>query len=331
MARIVSDDRSPFDELLRSPFSDPPATKETRSSSARWPVVAGIALGAVAVLLGYVVATGSESAIAATTTLAAAATTAVPTTSGGAVADAVDFPPGFVPLTEMLAAKPEYTIEIGDDLVVGFTTATRRGFEQISGFDGGDWMLETAAGTEVAATGTAFDYGVPGNFSVRFPAVGGSIPTRVKLVGLWRADNRHGIVDVPWSGPPFEGGGVEIDLGGGISVSLDHIALDENGGEVTWALQGVGGPGGVVQLFISEGGTANPTTIYYDNGAGFDPFGGSRLAGAATDGVVVLSRQETGVDGGTSDRVSIEATVTLVASTPADAEFDLSDLPGLEH
>lgn len=327
----MSDDPSAFHELLRSPFGDSPVHKEGRPSTSPWLLVAGIAIGAIAVLFGYLLASSPEQATAASTT---AAGSTVPPTTGPTttVVETVAFPPGFVAVTDMLAAKPEYVVDLGDELVLGFTTATRRGFEQTSGFDGGDWVLETASGDEIASISTSFDYGVPGNFSVRFPAVGDSTPTRVKLVALWRADVRDEVVAVPWGGaPPFETGGVDVDLGGGISASLDRITLDEGGGEVAWSLQGTGDPGGVVQVFISEGGTSNPATIYYDSGGGFNPFGGPPLGDAALEGVEMLTRQETGVDGGESDVLSVDVNVTLVASTQANAEFDLAGIPGLEH
>ena len=36
-------------------------------------------------------------------------------------------------------------IDVGEQLIIAFTTATRRGFEGTGGFQGGDWLLETAA------------------------------------------------------------------------------------------------------------------------------------------------------------------------------------------
>jgi hypothetical protein len=331
VAGTVSDDRSPFDELLQSPFGEPSARREPRQAGAPWPLVVGIAIGAVAVLAGYLMASGAEATPAATTAGVASSTTTSTTTAAASVDGTVAFPPGFVPITELLAAKPEYAFDLGDDLVVGFTTATRRGFEQTNGFDGGDWVLETAAGEQIAAVGTTFDFGVPGNFSVHFPGAAESVPAGVKLVSLWNEDFRASSVDVPWTGPPFETGGLRIQFDDGISVTLDRITLDDTSGEVAWSIQGVDGPGGLVQVFISDGSVPNPTPLYYDSGGSFDPFGISPLAGAAVQGVETLMPAEGGGDAGYPEVLSVDVSLNLVGSTPTDAEFDLAGLPGLEH
>jgi hypothetical protein len=295
--------------------------------------VAGIAVGALALTGGYIAASddGSTQTTATTTTVAAATSTPVTT----AVPDdtPVAFPPGFAEVVDMIGIKPEYMIDTGDELVIAFTTATRRGFEGTETFDGGDWVLETAGGDELRARGVSRSIAVAGTFSVQFAKEGEVVPESLRLTNRWELDFRNGSTEIPFTGTPFEVAGVAVDLGSDVSLVIESLSLDENGAEVAWSLEGAGDHGATVDLFLQVGGDNAASAFYFDTGGGFNPFDPfdtfdpSELAG---DGVLVLNRQEDG-GGSLEGPLSIEVNATVVGTIPADLTFDLQGLPGLER
>lgn len=327
----MSGDHPSLDGLLQSPFDPLPSESSGGPGQAWWPIVAGVAIGALAVLAGYLLTSGDSSAAATTSTsTTTTSTTSGPTTTVAPAETPVAFPAGFVEVTEMIGIKPEYIIDAGDQLVVAFTSATRRGFESTEGFDGGDWILETSAGEELTASGITTSVAVPGGFSVQFPKEGEVVPQRMRLVTRWEIDRREGRLEIPFTGVPFEVGGNSIDLGAGIAVSLDRITLSEFDGEVEWSLAGAGERGGGVDLVITVGSELSPTAVYFPRVGGFNFFGGgAALDDIATEGTLPLTRQDQ--DGTREDTVSIEVFVTLVGTLPADAVFDLADVPGLDR
>lgn len=331
----MNDEQSPFDELMRSPFD--PASGESRPSRRRvpWELVAGIAVGAVAMIGGYVVASDDAPTQAITTT-----TTIATTTSSLATTAPVDtpvvFPPGFVEVTDMIGIKPEYMIDTGDELVIAFTTATRRGFEATEGFDGGDWVLETASGEELHASGITSSVAVAGSFSVQFAKEGEVTPERIRLTSRWELDYRGGSAEIPFTGIPFEAAEVAVDLGAGVSLVLERLSLGQTDGEVAWSLDGAGDRGAVINVYLLVGGGQSPSAVYsgsgdrsFGGGGFFDPFIAFDPSDLATEGVLTLTWSDAG--GSSQDPLSIEVSATVVGTIAADLAFDLQGLPGLER
>ena len=319
----MSDEQSPFDELLRSPWAPTPGEPGGKGRRAPWSLVAGIAIGALAVIGGYAVASGGDATSAGTTTTTTEVVlTSTPSTGLPVSEVPVDFPEGFVPVSDMTAVKPEYMVDTGDQLIIAFTTATRRGLTSSGGFDGGDWVLTTATGAELTSSGIVYNTAVVGGFSVQFDKEGDVTPRQLRLVDTWAMDSRDSTVEEPFTGIPTELSDIEIDLGGGVSLSLD-LSLGESDGEATWTLDGAGDRGGSVQVFVVIGDQQNPSAYYFDNGSTFDF--GSGVGDIATQGVTNLTRQEIG--GVAADTMSINATVTLIGTLPVDATFDLEGLP----
>ena len=149
----MSDEQSPFDDIMRSPFDPAPGETSGAGRWFSWQLVVAVAIGALAVIGGYAIASRSDTAAGPSTTTTVVTTTAAPTTTSAAAAGPVDFPPGFVAVDEAIGIKPEYIVDAGDRLIVSFTSVTRRGFENPAGFQGGDWVLQTAAGDELTAAG----------------------------------------------------------------------------------------------------------------------------------------------------------------------------------
>ena len=326
----MSDERSPLDDLLRSPF-DPPKDQPAQSLRADWwPIVAGVAIGALAVLGGYLVASGGDTT---TAEISAATTTTTTTTDAPATTVApsegpISFPEGFVEVTDMVGIKPEYIVDSGDQLVVAFTSATRRGFEVFEDFDGGDWVLETSTGDELAASGITSSIAVPGGFSVQFPKDGTVVPERIRLLNRWEVDRRDGRIEIPFTGTPFETVDQVVDLGGGMAFNLDRLSLGDFDGEAEWSLRNAGERGGGVDLVVTVGGGNSPSAVYFERDGGFNPFGGQTLSDVASEGTITLTVQEQ--PGTESDTLLIDVMVTVVGSLPADAVFDLSNVPGLD-
>jgi len=318
----MSDEQSPFDELLRSPWAPTPGEPGGKGRRAPWSLVAGIAIGALAVIGGYAVASGGDATSAATTTTTEVVLTSTPSTGLPVSEVPVDFPEGFAQVDDMTAIKPEYMVDTGDQLIIAFTTATRRGLTSSGGFDGGDWVLTTAGGDELTSSGIVYNTAVVGGFSVQFDKEGDVTPRQLRLVDTWAMDSRDSTVEEPFTGVPTELSDIEIDLGGGVSLSLD-LSLGESDGEATWTLDGAGDRGGSVQVFVVIGDQQNPSAYYFDNGSTFDF--GSGVGDIATQGVTNLTRQEIG--GVAADTMSINATVTLIGTLPVDATFDLEGLP----
>jgi hypothetical protein len=325
----MSDDRSSFDELLRSPFAPAPGDPAGPGHRFSWQLVATIAVGALAIIVGYVVTGGEGTAVGATTTTTVVTTTQAPSTTV-ATEGPVDFPPGFVEVSDMIAIKPEYIIDTGDQLIVSFTTASRRGFEDAGGFYGGDWVLETAAGDELTAAGITSSPVVPGSFSVQFAKEGEVAPERMYLVSKWEVDHRDGSIEIPFTGTPFESSDISVDLGGGVVLTLDQLTIGETSGQATWSFDGAGDRGGVLSgLFVTVGPSSAPAAVYYQSDGGFDPFGGFDSADVATSGTSNLTRQ--GDAGTNEDTLSIQVSATLIGTLPADLSFDLAEVPGLDR
>jgi hypothetical protein len=329
----MSEDQSTFDDLMHSPLDSAGDDTPLTPARAPWSLVAAVAVGALAVVAGYL-ATSDDTAepTEIEPTAAVAVTTQSPasTTAVASLESDVELPAGYVEITEMAGIKPEYMIDTGEQLIIAFTTATRRGFEGSGGFQGGDWILETADGQELAASGIVTSVAVPGSFSVQFAKDGDVVPQRIRLLNRWELDFRDVSVELAFSGVPLEVTGTVADLGGGVTVTLDRVLLNDLDGEVAWSLSGAGELGGSVQLFVVVQGQLAPTAFYVPSDEGFNPFGVTELGDFATEGVLALRRLDPGgeVDG---ESIDVDISVALVGTLPADAEFDLQEIPGLDR
>ncbi len=301
-------------EILRSPLDEP------ERSGPWWPLLAGLVLGALAVIGGYAVAAGDEAPVSAS-----------PTTSAEAPSAPVDlaelpFPPGYEPLSDVVAAKPVSATRVGDELFISVTTVFRRGFDaQGVSLGGGSWVLETATGESLPSRGVVTDIGLEGVVSVVFPYPGDVGLARLILVERWERDGRDGSVTVPVVEATGERTDVPaIDLGGGVALEVTRLELTERSGSVDWRLAG-SSLGGDVAVFVRASQDGQDLAGYFPSG-GF--FFGEQVVRPITEGTVQLSRDQ-GLSGELSDATDlvIEATATLLTSFPADLSFDVSELP----
>lgn len=154
-----------FAELTRSPLDSPPDRRRPAHPRRRLPGwmtwLGGLLAGALLVGVGYVIGgSRSEPVIAATTTIAVAPPTTAPA--------AVPYPDGYVPVTDLIALRPEFHVTNGSQLLIGFSTAVRRGFDPAMSetFTGGRWELELEDGTIIPST--AYSIAPTGSVTVSF-------------------------------------------------------------------------------------------------------------------------------------------------------------------
>ena len=305
-----------FSEILRSPLAEPDR------GGPWWPLLAGIAVGALAVIGGYGVArSGGDLASPATTTIIQEST------SAAADVAEVPFPPGYEPLSESLAAKPDYAMRLGDELFIAVGTVFRRGFEVESGFlEGGEWVLETGAGEMISSDRVITNPDVPGVVSIVFPDPGDAGIARLRLVERWEPDERHGSATLPVESDVLgvRDKPVSVDLGGGVSLAITRLELTERGGSADWVLEGTV-LGGDVTVVVRVARDGQDLAIYFPAGGAFF---GPRVVSPGTEGTTPLSRDQAGsgtLDGATS--IGIEVNAALLTAFPADVTFDIGDLP----
>ena len=146
----------------------------------------------LAFVAGSLVAQSDDTTTADTLPQAASTTSAPPTTAVSLPAE-VAFPPGYEPITDLVAVKPTNGLEAHDTLFIAIDTAVRRGFEpsESAPFQSGRWSLETASGETLTSQGTVYDTTVPGTFSIVLPLEGRTevIPTRLILLERWARDD----------------------------------------------------------------------------------------------------------------------------------------------
>jgi hypothetical protein len=305
-----------FSEILRSPLDEP------ERPGPWWPVLAGLVLGALAVIGGYAVAASGDDAVAGVPTTTTTGETALPSVG---VSD-LPFPPGYEPISDVVAAKPEYATRVGDELFVAVTTVFRRGFDaQGVSLDAGSWVLETATGEVLPSTAVVTDPGLDGVVSVVFPYPGEVGLSRLVLVERWERDGRDGSATVAVEGAEAERTDVAaVDLGGGVVLDVDRLVLDQRSGTVHWTLSG--SPlGGDVVVFVRARQDGQDLATFFPSG-GF--FFREQVARPTSEGTIQLSRDQ-GVSGELADATElvIEASATLFAAFPANVSFDASDLP----
>jgi hypothetical protein len=302
--------------ILRSPLDEPDPP------GAWWPVLAGIAIGALAVIAGYAVASSGDEPSGSP-----AATTAVHQQAVGVAASDIAFPPGYQPLSETVAARPEHAMRVGDELFITVATVYRRGFFVEAGsLDGGAWVLETDTGLTLASTGVVTNPGVTGVVTVVFPDPGDAGLAQLRFVERWEPDGRDGSTTVALDAGAL---GVTddvatVDLGGGVRLDITRVELTERGGSVDWALSG-SELGGDVVVLVRAVQDAQDLGFYFPTGG---VFFGQRVVRPGTSGTIALSRDQAGsADVGGATELVIEVSATLLRAFPADAVFDVTDLP----
>lgn len=299
--------------VLRSPLDEPEPQPQW------WPLVAGILAGGLVVVGGYLVAGGGAE-------VAPPATAMAPTTSTSAVSAGGDddqpaFPSSYVELTDVVAAKPSHAIDLGEQVAIVFTTVTHRGVET-EGFFGGRWVLETAD-RAVDSTGVVTDPFAGGNFSVLFPAAGDAPMESLRLVELWQRSDRFGSVTIDPVTLPGVIAATTVDLLPGVTIELDAIELGESAATVSWRL--TSGEAVDVSVFIRAVDGDRDVAVFFSGGGGF--FGAESVEPMA-GGTVTLQRDqssEEAIDAATA--VVIDVNVSLVVSLPAQAVFDVTELP----
>jgi hypothetical protein len=327
--------RDPLADLLRTPVptgrrtrSDartPPTDRPPSGPPAQWIVLAGMALGILAVIGGYLVASGDD-----TTDDTAAPTTTTTTITAG---DGRQFPDGYTPVTDLVAIHADAIVPTPDRVMVGFTTAVLRGFdpELSTPFQGGDFTLVYSGGTTQTAEQIIFDSRAPGAFSVAFPAppAGAGQPSEIVLTSTWTRRPMSTAVSLDAESVPYVlPEPLQIGFDDGSSVTIETLTFDETGGEGTWAVPpGDGGAGSVTVSITVERPDAQPWYLF--SGETFDLLQQVIPASAASSGTFLLDAH---LQGGDPDvtvvaDATLEVFVDLVESMPAQLSIDLAGVP----
>lgn len=313
--------------LLSSPLSD---NKSTTGGplAGWWPAVAGVAVGAIAIVAGFWVAQSSDQST--TTTAPVTTATAAPSTITMPAADNAAFPPDYQPVTDFIALKPVSALEAHDTLFVTISTAVRRGLEpsESAPFQSGRWTLETSTGETLTSAGTATDMTVPGTFSIVFPLQGqtGIEPTLLRLEERWqRQDQSESLnledVELPYQLP----GPIDVAIGP-YSLRIDSLTLDSERGEMQWIMSD--DRLATVQIWLTLGDPFQPTSFYRSTDSlGFGVFGPSVFTDPqGTTGTVELTPEPGIPDSEPNGQATLDLHVTTITPLPGDAEFDLSQL-----
>ncbi|RPI21286.1 MAG: hypothetical protein EHM57_06820 [Actinobacteria bacterium] len=315
-----------FDELLASPFDQPDSFRVW------WPLIVGMAIGVAGVLIGYLAASADASdPVAATTTTAA--TTVTTTSIPGVALDETSFPPGYSPVSGMVAVKPFAAVIHEDTVQIAFATAVRRGFDEdlATPFNGGRWVLETGSGTSVESTGVSSTFNAPGAFTVVFPwsEAAPPQPAVLRLVEGLTFFDEQGEGEIPFTGLPMTVGGMTLAELPVTTVTVDDLTVTEDEAVLTWS-SSEAVPVGTTFTVVLEDASQNTVAQYYDQGGFFFAAFGERRIPDQSSGTVTLPRDRAfqafaGVETATQARVyvSLEYTVAF----PAEAEFDVSELP----
>lgn len=301
--------------ILGSPLDEP------ETGGAWWPLVVGIGLGALAVVGGYAVAGGGDADVVTTTT-----TLAPTTTTRGVDPAEVSFPPGYEPLTDVVALAPVSAVVVEDELVVGVSFVTRRGFDPEGAVLGsGAWVLETETGQTVVSSGSVFDPLTPGVFSVVFPDPGEAGLRAMRMTERWQPDTRSIAATVAAQGLPGSlPGPVDIDLGGETTLIITRLDVGERTADLEWELTGTPRGGDVrLGIRVQEDG-ADLAPYFPSPGLFFTP----HALDIDLSGAISLQRdQNAAADLAAATTVLIEGEVTLVTALPADLTFDVTEMP----
>ncbi|MEE8331803.1 MAG: hypothetical protein V3R84_08525 [Acidimicrobiia bacterium] len=241
-------EHDPLQSLMRSPLEDERPDREHQSGL---PMMLGsVVIGGLLVLGGYLAVADDEPAPTAVPTTPPATTTTTP-------AGAVGFPPGYVQVNDRVAVRAERVL-IRDPIVfVSLSQAVLAGLdaEETAGFGAGDWTLR-AAGSEFPMLAEFRNVGAPGTFTVAFDAAGVAARSLEDIVLTGEGILQGGsdeifTLDVP-DGLPLllAPASIEVGLGDGIVLVVDEISLTEDGGQISWSLEGSSPGGAVVNAFV---------------------------------------------------------------------------------
>lgn len=314
-----------FQELLRSPLDEPDA-----GFRAWWPLLAGIALGGLLFLVGYMVAgSGEAEAVASATT-----STTIEDVSTTTTVPPADFPPGYTAISDLVAVKPQYAVDTGGTLQVAMTTATLRGIDPSNStpFEGGLWELDTADGTTLEGRGTAIDFNVPGAFSVIFSYEGDEppVPDELRLVSGFTVLDDFDELAFEFSGFPFELRGEEVlAVPPGDALVIDELVLGEDGATVAWSTR-TGTPVNVSLTLYTTEPSGEVIAQYYDpvSPGFFGPFAES-VEPTESSGLMSLPRDPGFRPAGSEvapSRVTLHVGVSFIRTYPASATLDVSGI-----
>jgi hypothetical protein len=325
----MSDDGRDLANLLASPIrEDDPAD---RPRGEHWAIAVGIGVGALAVVAGFWVAQSTIDSPAIPEPVAVDTTVGVPSTLPPSAAGDVPFPPGYEPVTDLVAIKPVRGLEAHDTLFITVNTAVRRGFDpsRSAPFQSGRWTLQTSAGDVLSSAGTSFDMTVPGVFSILFPLEGriGVQPTQLTLDQRWQRDEDFQSVDLEVDELPYElPEPIDVPLASS-TMRIERLSLTSDGGELDWAMSN--DRQAAVQLWLRLGNPSDPAMLYRGSGSEtFGFFGRSVFADPeGTSGTVALVPVNTESSGELDGQAAIDLQVALFTAIPGNAVFDLSELP----
>jgi hypothetical protein len=317
----VSDERPDLSAL----FAPPVTGRGPGPGGRRWAMVVGIVAGAAAVVAGFWVVRSTEGA-----DVVAASPSTTTTTEAVAAPEEMAFPPGYVPVTDLVAVRPAAGVEADDTLIITMTTAVRRGLDpaHTTPFQSGRWTLETTGGYTLESGGTAFDPPVPGTFSVLFPLGGrtDAQPVRLVLDESWQRDDRYETVDLGTVELPFElAEPIDVDLGA-TTLGIDGLVIASDFASMHWFT--TDGRLAVVSGYLEVGGGAQPRTYGPADPSRFDIYGGPVFVDPQGSSGVVEFRLRTPVadEGSTTGDGVLSLSITLVDATPVDVEFDVTGL-----
>ena len=304
-----------YEELIRSPLDD----LDERQGNG-WSVAAvGVACGLLVGWLATFGLGGEEQPDDAVPTSTTTTTTVAP------VAEAADYPPGFVEITDGLAAYGNEVI-LGEEVItLSFTTAAKRGEDPAATQwpVGGSWLLESASGAIVESSQVIVGRFSPGAFSVQFPAsaLNGETEFReARVVEFLDTVEFTGSVEIPFAGEPFQAPEpVSVPVSQEVTLIFTEVELGRFLGSVEWQTTGAE-MGTTVQVVA---------TLLDENG---DVVGSYRrfpdILEPTDRGVLEIYWSEpfpTGQEGAVT--LSIEYTVGVASQIPVSIDFDLTDVP----
>jgi hypothetical protein len=210
-------------EVLRSPLDDLPPSRR-----GGW---TGIAALLAAAAVGFGVTAGVRALTRGETPAATEATT---TTTGPAIVA------GPVLMGEV-GAEAMAAWSQGDHLylVVATTVLPGQQAEDVAGVPSAHWVLRFTSGDQVVATAELTTPSAPGIFTLEFPDT--DLSAGAELLAYPAAEvvtstfsTVVASAQLPWQGP-LEGTPYRL---AGEELAIDHIRLDDGGGEILWHLAG---------------------------------------------------------------------------------------------
>ncbi|MDJ0663285.1 MAG: hypothetical protein QNJ75_01915 [Acidimicrobiia bacterium] len=299
-----------YEELIKSPLDDEKQTPDTAWSVA----VPGAAVG---LLLGWLLTLGGGDGAEP------ASTTAVTTSRPPDAAVVSDFPPGYGELAPDLGAAGTEVVLTDESTIVAFTTAAQRGTDpvEVAWPIGGEWLLESAAGTTIESTRVVNGRFSASAFSVHFPPQGEDTTyVQARLIERWDVEHVTGSVELPFTEEPFsidEPLSVPVDQS--LTLIIPRLDLGSFLGTVEWRTVGAN-LGTTVQmtirLFDAEGGIVGSYERFPE------------VREPSEEGTLEFSWSEPfPIDQEGAVTVSLEYTVGVVTSVPVSLAFDLTEVP----